>query len=700
MKRFRWLSVAIFFIVVCSLLPLASTGTVQADSGKGNLKELTDAADSVLVGTVTDRSSYWNDAHTQIYTSVAFSIQDRLKGATGLDSVTITVPGGEAEGMGEWVSEAPSFDQGEQAVVFLKKLNNARLPQAEALPAIFSGEQFEVYQGFRGKFPIKGARAGGLPLAEFKGRVNNILGGQTLPAAQLDVTTPPVTMPYLVLPYSWHHPPAPVVSYRINENATSCTGEGAAAQSGAAIWSAAGANFSFSYAGTTTATAPALDGVNEIMWVNMGNISTLALTNVWYDQNNNIVECDTEFNDYYNWNTSPTCPPGDYDVQSVGLHELGHWVGLDDLYGYGDTDKVMYGYGYAGQTKRALTADDIAGIQSIYGIYTPLSIITTTLPDGAVGVAYSQTLQASGGTGSYTWSITSGSLPAGLTLSSSTGLISGTPTTAAISNFTAQVNDGSTTASQPLSITVTVPLQKLLGTDDAVAIGPVGASYLLMDRFAAVAMGNVTQIRVKCTTAGSVKVALYTDSTGSPGTLINANNTGASVIAGWNNISIPSTAVTLGTNYWIAFNSSVNCVGNSAFTGGALLYRAFGYSTDFPASAGTGFTNYPGYHSLVAGWGVVTPPTLPDAPSLLSPGTAITFKWGASTGATTYWLQVNTASDFTGTNLFNAEVGNVTSQEVTGLSLGTAYYWRVKAGNSGGWSPWSSVRSVVSSTVP
>lgn len=77
---------------------------------------------------------------------------------------------------------------------------------------------------------------------------------------------------------------------------------------------------------------------------------------------------------------------------------------------------------------------------------TPVTITTTSLPDGVAGQAYSQTLAATGGTTPYSWSIVAGSLPPGLTLGSSTGTISGTPTTAGTYNFTAQVTDGATPA--------------------------------------------------------------------------------------------------------------------------------------------------------------------------------------------------------------------------------------------------------------
>jgi hypothetical protein len=81
-----------------------------------------------------------------------------------------------------------------------------------------------------------------------------------------------------------------------------------------------------------------------------------------------------------------------------------------------------------------------------------LGITTTSLPNAATGVAYSQTLAAAGGTGHYTFS--SSNLPAGLSLSGTT--LSGTPTSAGTFPFQVQVGDGSgTVASASLSLTVT-----------------------------------------------------------------------------------------------------------------------------------------------------------------------------------------------------------------------------------------------------
>ena len=95
---------------------------------------------------------------------------------------------------------------------------------------------------------------------------------------------------------------------------------------------------------------------------------------------------------------------------------------------------------------------------------SPLPIVTTaSLLPGTVGIGYNQTLTASGGAGTLTWSISSGALPAGLTLSSA-GAITGTPTGPASAtpvSFTVKVTDSSNggpmSATQALSILISNP---------------------------------------------------------------------------------------------------------------------------------------------------------------------------------------------------------------------------------------------------
>lgn len=68
-------------------------------------------------------------------------------------------------------------------------------------------------------------------------------------------------------------------------------------------------------------------------------------------------------------------------------------------------------------------------------------------PHGVVGEAYSHSMTVTGGTAPYTWTITSGALPTGLSLNGSTGAITGTPTVVGTFDYTVSVADASTTAS-------------------------------------------------------------------------------------------------------------------------------------------------------------------------------------------------------------------------------------------------------------
>ncbi len=103
------------------------------------------------------------------------------------------------------------------------------------------------------------------------------------------------------------------------------------------------------------------------------------------------------------------------------------------------------------------------------------AITTRSLPNGSPGVSYSQTLGATGGTLPYQWTILSGSLPGGLSLSTS-GTIAGIPAGPGAANFTVQLTDATgVTATQPLTLTIVQSLT--ISTPSPLATGEAAVAY-------------------------------------------------------------------------------------------------------------------------------------------------------------------------------------------------------------------------------
>jgi hypothetical protein len=104
---------------------------------------------------------------------------------------------------------------------------------------------------------------------------------------------------------------------------------------------------------------------------------------------------------------------------------------------------------------------------------------TSVLPDGLIGNSYNSPLTAVYGTTPYSWTISSGSLPDGLTLGIGTGRITGIPTTTGTFTFTVQVSDSASpvrNATKILSITVIDPQVEILA-DSPLPDGMVGSYY-------------------------------------------------------------------------------------------------------------------------------------------------------------------------------------------------------------------------------
>jgi hypothetical protein len=108
---------------------------------------------------------------------------------------------------------------------------------------------------------------------------------------------------------------------------------------------------------------------------------------------------------------------------------------------------------------------------------TPLSLSTSSLPQGQAGSNYSVTLAATGGTSPYHWALANGTLPPGLTLTAG-GAITGTPTAAASAALDLQVTDsGSPAQSSTRSLSLIIAPPALAVSTSSLPPGQVGANY-------------------------------------------------------------------------------------------------------------------------------------------------------------------------------------------------------------------------------
>ena len=112
---------------------------------------------------------------------------------------------------------------------------------------------------------------------------------------------------------------------------------------------------------------------------------------------------------------------------------------------------------------------------TINAVIIPPTITTTTLPDGITGTAYSKTLTATGTT-PINWAIANGNLPTGLTLSTS-GTISGTPTTTGTFNFTVKATNSAGNDTKALTITIGTTAIAPIITTTTLPNGTEGTAY-------------------------------------------------------------------------------------------------------------------------------------------------------------------------------------------------------------------------------
>ncbi|WP_233124715.1 beta strand repeat-containing protein [Agrobacterium vaccinii] len=183
--------------------------------------------------------------------------------------------------------------------------------------------------------------------------------------------------------------------------------------------------------------------------------------------------------------------------------------------GYSGTDSFTYTATNATGTSSPATVSITVSAPTSFTFSPPAGALT----GGTVGTAYNVTIAASGGTASYTYEVTSGELPAGLDLNSSTGVISGTPTTAENASFTITAKDANTAqdlAAYTLVIGVQAPVANAVSKTVA-ANSSANAITLNITGGAAASVAVDTQASHGTATASGTAIT-YTPTAGYSGT--------------------------------------------------------------------------------------------------------------------------------------------------------------------------------------
>jgi alpha-tubulin suppressor-like RCC1 family protein len=246
---------------------------------------------------------------------------------------------------------------------------------------------------------------------------------------------------------------------------------------------------------TTSKTPVQVSKIDDIAAIAAGNLHSLAM-----DSDGNVFAWgDNSYGQLGVGSTTtykiPTSVNDISDITSIAAGNS-HSLAIDDsgdVYAWGYNNKGQLGLGSTTTYKSpqkvgrldqntiliVANANNSMAISSEEIAVTPVSITTTSISDGMVGESYNQTLKAEGGSGDYYWSKSSGTLPAGLSLSSG-GEISGTPTKSGEFTFTVEIVDASDSSSyytRPFTVTIVKSNKSISITTTSLDDGMAGDDY-------------------------------------------------------------------------------------------------------------------------------------------------------------------------------------------------------------------------------
>jgi len=133
MNRIRFAATVAFAAIALLGIPPAKATTVQ----KFSLSDLAKKSESIVHARVVDQTSSWDQGHKEIYTYITLNVLDPVKGGPRSDdakgakhetTITIRQLGGTVDKLISYVPGMPSFQKGEEVVLFLSKKDSAGYP--------------------------------------------------------------------------------------------------------------------------------------------------------------------------------------------------------------------------------------------------------------------------------------------------------------------------------------------------------------------------------------------------------------------------------------------------------------------------------------------------------------------------------------------------------------------------------------------